>query len=113
MSEDEKEVVWLHDRVTTPPFSVGARRETGELIRVLQEGGRLSLPHSRRMPQIGPRCHELRVVDRDQSWRIIYRIDPGHVVVAAVVPKKSRQTPELVKASCRARLRQYDIELRG
>ena len=24
------------------------------------------------MPSVGPRCHELRVTDKGQSWRIVY-----------------------------------------
>jgi phage-related protein len=31
------------------------------------------MPHSRPMPDIGERCHELRIVDVDATWRIIYR----------------------------------------
>ena len=27
------------------------------------------------MPDIGPRCHELRIPDRETPWRIFYRID--------------------------------------
>ena len=113
MGETEKEVVWLHERITTPPFSDQARNKAGGFIRQLQEGEWLSLPVSRPMPAIGPRCHELRINDDGHAWRIVYRIDPGHIVVAAVFPKKTQETPEFVKASCRARLRQYDIELRG
>jgi phage-related protein len=113
MGENEKEVVWLHGRVRTPPFSIAARKKAGELIRDLQDGILLSLPQSRPMPEIGPRCHELRIADQGHAWRIIYRIDPGHVVITAVFSKKTPETPDLVKASCRARLRQYDIEMRG
>ena len=35
----------------------------------------MSLPHSRPMPGAASRCHELRVVDEDKTWRIIYRTD--------------------------------------
>lgn len=45
------------------PFSITARMQAGYLLRRLQEGDSLSLPHSRPMPIIGPRCHELRVED--------------------------------------------------
>jgi hypothetical protein len=33
------------------------------------------------MPSIGPYCHELRFPDRDQMWRIIYRIDPDAIII--------------------------------
>jgi len=108
-----KEVVWLHGRVKTPPFSEAARNAVGQFIRELQEGRPLALPHSRPMPEIGPRCHELRVEDRDHSWRIIYRIDDAHVVVATIFAKTTQETPEIIKRNCRTRLRRYDQELRG
>jgi len=58
------------------------------LLRRLQRGEHLSLPASRPMPIIGRRCHELRVVDADQTWRIIYRVDADAVVIAEVFSKK-------------------------
>ena len=51
-------------------------REIGMLLRELQDGELLSMPQSRPMPDIGSRCHELRVNDRSKTWRLIYRIDP-------------------------------------
>ncbi len=75
MSPNDKLLVWLHGEVRTPPFSKAARVEAGFLLRLLQKGELLSLPRSRPMPSIGSRCHELRVNDRNETWRIIYRID--------------------------------------
>jgi len=34
------------------------------------------------MPSIGNRCHELRVLDKDCNWRVIYRIEPDAMVAA-------------------------------
>ncbi len=68
----------------------------------------LSMPRSRPMPSIGPRCHELRIVDEDKSWRIVYRIDPDAVVVVDIFQKATQQTPVLVLEVCRKRLRRYD-----
>ena len=113
MDETVKEVVWLHVRVKTPPFSEQARLTAGQFIREIQEGRPVSMPHSRPMPEVGSRCHELRLDDREHSWRIIYRIDPAHVVVAAIFAKTTQETPEIVKRNCRARLRKYDLERRG
>ena len=53
MPDLRKPLVWLRGRVKTPPFSVGARLEAGLLLRRLQRGDALSLPHSRPMPSIG------------------------------------------------------------
>jgi len=46
------------------------------------------MPHSRPMPEIGRRCHELRIVDGEHTWRIIYRADPDAIVIAEVFGKK-------------------------
>jgi phage-related protein len=104
----DKPLVWLHGEIKTPPFSANARIEAGCLLRRLQRGDRLSMPHSRPMPEIGRRCHELRIVDGDQTWRIIHRIDPDAIVIAEVFSKKTRKTPLNVIERCMQRLRGYD-----
>ena len=108
MSPNDKPLVWLHGEIRTPPFSREARLEAGFLLRLLQKGEPLSLPHSRPMPSIGPRCHELRVNDRGQTWRIVYRIDSDAVVILEVFAKKTAQTPQRVIDTCRRRLQEYD-----
>lgn len=75
MSPNDKPIVWLHREIQTPPFSKEARIETGFLLRLLQKGEKLSLPHSRPLPSIGKRCHELRINDKNLKWRLIYRIN--------------------------------------
>ncbi|MEO6237418.1 MAG: type II toxin-antitoxin system RelE/ParE family toxin [Vicinamibacterales bacterium] len=112
MVHADKPVVWLHGEIKTPPFSPGARVEAGVLLRRLQRGERLSLPASRPMPIVGRRCHELRIVDADQTWRIIYRLDPDAVVIAEVFSKKTTTTPTTVIDSSRTRLRHYDDTVR-
>ena len=49
-------------------MSVQARRETGFLLRMLQKGQTLSMPHSRPMPGIGTRVLELRANDGGAEW---------------------------------------------
>ncbi len=105
-------LVWLRGEVKTPPFSQAARVEAGVLLRQLQGGAKLGLPHSRPMPGIGARCHELRIVDEGATWRIIYRVDEDAVVIVDVFSKKTRWTPNRVIADCRRRLRQYDELMR-
>jgi len=80
----DKSLVWLRGEVKTPPFSQAARVEAGVLLRQLQGGAKLGLPHSRPMPGIGARCHELRIVDEGATWRIIYRLDADAVAVPGV-----------------------------
>jgi phage-related protein len=108
MAEDRKPLVWLHGEIKTPPFSKEGRVEAGTLLRRLQEGERPSLPHSRPMPSIGPRCQELRVRDGEHNWRIVYRLDSDAIVIAEVFPKTTRKTPQRVIATCRGRLARYD-----
>ncbi len=108
MSEDHKPVVWYGAEVKSPPFSQVARLEAGFLIRMLQAGERLSMPQSRPMPNIGRRCHELRVNDQNGTWRIVYRIDDDAVILVHVFSKQSRTTPKTVIEVCQERLKAYD-----
>jgi phage-related protein len=106
----DKEVIWLHGEVKAPPFSEKAQDEAGFRLRRLQQGRMLTLPHSRPMPSIGPRCHELRIRDEDLYWRIIYRIDEEAILVVDVFPKKTETTPPSIISNCRKRLVNYDKE---
>src|SRR5690242_498035 len=107
-SMDDKELVWLHGEIKTPPFSSAARIEAGFLLRRLQRGEMLTMPHSRPMPVIGMRCHELRVQDADKTWRIIYRIDEDAILILEVFEKKTQTTPKSVIDTCKRRLALYD-----
>ena len=113
MSQNDKPLVWLRGEVRTPPFSAEARVEAGGLLRRLQRGERLGMPHSRPMAAIGRRCHELRVVDAGKTWRIVYRLDGDAVVIAEVFQKTTQQTPTRVIQDCRRRLAQYDAAAGG
>lgn len=93
MNSDDKPLVWLHGEIKTPPLSQAARIEAGFLLRRLQQGETLSMPHSRPMPSIGQRCHELRIDDKDVTWRIIHRIDPDAIVILQVFDKKQEKLP--------------------
>jgi len=103
-----KPLVWLEGEVKTPPFSLAARLEAGVQLRQLQEGEKLSMPHSRPMPSIGRRCHELRILDDEKTWRIIYRIDSDAILILDVFAKKTRQTPKRVIDNSKRRARVYD-----
>ncbi len=70
------------------------------------------MPHSRTMPSIGPRCHELRVRDEDRNWRIIYRINPTMIQIVEVFAKTTRSTPAEVIDACRKRLAGADRVVR-
>ncbi len=104
----DKPLVWLSGEVKTPPFSANARIEAGTLLRRLQRGESLGTPHSRPMPAIGKRCHELRIPDEDGTWRIVYRTDSDAIVIGVVFSKKTQQTPKNIINACKRRFRQYD-----
>ena len=78
------------------------------MLRRLQRGEKLTLPRSRPMPVVGSRCHELRIQDRDVTWRIRYRADSDAVIIAEVFAKKTSATPPQVIDVCKKRLSVYD-----
>lgn len=96
MITEPKPFVWLHGEIKTPPFSATARIEAGLLLRKLQNGEKLSMPHYRPMPSNGSRCHELRVVDEAKDWRIVYRVDSDAIIILEVFQKQTRATPDRV-----------------
>ena len=107
MRERDKPLVWLHGEIKTPPFSAEARIEAGVLLRRLQRGEAIAMPHSRAMPSVGKACHELRVQDANRTWRIVYFVELEAVVILEVFAKTTQQTPKAVLERCRARLRRY------
>ena len=105
---DDKPLRWLHGEIRTPPFGAAARLQAGFLLRRLQMGERLGMPHSRPMPSIGPGCHELRIRDRAMQWRIVYRVDADAILILEVFQKTTAQTPLHVIAVCKRRIQDHD-----
>ena len=103
----DKPLVWLHGEIKTPPFSAQARLKIGFLLRMLQQGERLNMPDSKPMPTIGSNCHELRIVDENTKWRILYYQAAEAVVILELFKKKTLATPKNVIDSARERLRKY------
>lgn len=101
MTPSRKPVIKLRGEITSPPFSVEARREACFLLGLLQEGEKLGMPPSRPMPIIGKGCHELRVRDENKNWRIIYHVATESIVILAVVEKKSATLPKRVSQPTR------------
>ena len=108
-----KPLVILHGEIKTPPLSAAARLEAGINLRKLQRGMTLAMPISRPMPSIGTRCAELRIVDMNKTWRIIYRVDEDAILIAEVFAKKTQATPKTVIKVCKQRLRDYDATTKG
>lgn len=105
-------VVWLRSEVKSPPLSTEARIEAGRLIRRVQRGDPIEMPHRRPMPDVGAGCAELRIDDGPErkSWRLVYRRDADAVVIMHVFEKKTQKTPLHVIRLCRERLRDYDSD---
>ena len=107
MSPTHKPLAWLYGEVKSPPFTQAARLEAGFLLRRLQAGESLGMPHSRPMPSIGPRCHELRIEDRETTWRIMYHVARDAVVILTGFAKKTPATPKAAVDACKRRLKEY------
>ena len=79
------------------------------MLRALQRGENLSLPQSRPIRSIGARCHELRIVDEEINWRIVYRVDPDAIVSLEIFEKKTNRTPKSVTDVCKKRIKDYEL----
>src|SRR4051795_1849826 len=101
-----KPLVWLRGEVKTPPFSRESRIEAGFLLRRLQNGEVLGMPSSRPLPTVGSNCHELRIGDRDVTWRIVFHLAPDAIVILEVFRKKTRTLPKTVADAAKQRLQQ-------
>ena len=108
-----KPLVWLHGEVKTPPFTAAGRQESGILLRLLQDGERLSMPQAEPLPDVGARCGALRVRDAEHNWRIMYRIDSDAILILEVYSKKTRKIPNEVIERCQQRLKQYDAAVKA
>lgn len=90
----DKPLLWLVETLKTQPLTFEARLEAGFLLRKLQRGDSMGMPHSRPMPSVGRRCHELRIQDANDTWRIIYRVDLDAIIITEVFSKKTQATPD-------------------
>ena len=111
--QQDKPLVWMKGEVKTPPFGEQARLVAGLCLRRLQQGQVLSLPHSRPMPAIGRKCHELRISDRNQTWRIVYHVAQDAIVILDVFCKKTQTTPVQILEICSKRLNAYLKAIEG
>lgn len=74
----------------------------------MQDGYGIKQPSGRPMPSIGNRVHELRVDDKNVSWRVVYRIDDDAIVIFDVFAKKRQQTPRQAIKRSQRRIKRYD-----
>lgn len=106
-----KPIRWLTGSTPkTPPFSASGRAGIGALLRRLQDGESLGLPHARPMRRIGTRVYELRVADPEAGahWRLFYRIDRDAIVVVDWYDKNTQRAPQRILERAARRLREHD-----
>ncbi len=79
------------------------------LLRRVQRGEKLSMPVSRLLPTIDPRCHELRFDDIEQkiAWRVVYYVGNLAIAVLDVFKKTTAATPDTVISKCKVRLADF------
>ena len=113
--KDDKPLVWMKSEIKTPPFSLKARIQTGVLIRRIQQGEIPDMPHSRPMPKIGAKCHELRINDERKkvTRRIIYHISHVAIVILDEFEKKTDKTPQYIINRCKKRLKVFYEDIAG
>ena len=112
MNSKDKPLVWMHGEITTPPFTENAGIEAGYLLRQIQKGIKLSLPQSRPMPSIGTQCYELRINDKNLTWRIIYRIFADAILILEIFEKKTNKTPKSIIDVCKQRIKRYETDVK-
>jgi len=80
---------------TLRAFPEEIRRVIGKAIFDLQRGEKLFMPLSRPMPTVGSNVHELRIKNRDGSWRVFYvTVAEDGIYVFHAFMKKTQKTPK-------------------
>ena len=82
-------------RETLREFPKAVRKSIGKAIWELQQGARLGMPLSKRMPSVAPGVEELRVKDESGAFRAFYIARSSHgILVFHVFEKRSQKTPD-------------------
>jgi phage-related protein len=88
-------------------MSPAIRHALGKLLRHLQHGRSLGMPHSRPMPIVALGVEELRAKDESGQYRaFVVRKTPRGILVLHVFAKKSRETSRGAIELARQRLRE-------
>ena len=75
-------------------FPEWVKKEMGDLLRSLQKGETLTMPHSKPMPSVSSGVYELRVKGADGAYRAFYYLKhEAAILVLHCFKKKSQKTP--------------------
>jgi DNA-binding XRE family transcriptional regulator len=64
------------------------------------------------MPSIGTQCYELRINDKNLTWRIIYRIFVDAILILEIFEKKTNKTPKSIINVCKQRIKRYETDVK-
>jgi phage-related protein len=79
-----------------------------EAFAFLERGEKLSMPLSRPMPSVWAGCHELRISERQGTYRIFYVvIVKGTIFIPHCFHKKAQKTPASEIALAQRRIKEF------
>lgn len=110
----EREAI-IHPKAleTLRGFSKETRKAVGKAIRELQRGRRLTMPLARAMPSIALGASELRIQDRQGTYRTFYYLKSTRgILIFHAFMKKTQQTPQHELDTARSRLKEMLNETR-
>lgn len=107
-----KSILW-HPKAldTIRTFPEDVRRKIGYLLRKLEEGEFLGMPHARPMSIVGSGVMELRVSSQDGAFRVFYVLKIGEkITVFHAFHKKTQKTDHSELVLGKKRLRELQGE---
>ncbi len=89
-------------------FSKDVLIQAKEAFAFLEAGEKLSMPLSRPMPTVWIGCHELRIRDRQEIYRIFYVIiSRGSIFIPHCFQKKTQATPKKEIQLAQRRIKEF------
>ncbi|MBF0366607.1 MAG: type II toxin-antitoxin system RelE/ParE family toxin [Oligoflexia bacterium] len=83
------------------------KEDISYLLKLLEEGIKLTMPHVRYLGNYGPRLFELRVKDKQGQFRVIYFTKSGDAIyLLHAFRKKTQETPQKEIATAIKRLQE-------
>jgi phage-related protein len=93
---------------TLQSFPDDVLREAKEAFAFLERGEKLSMPLSRPMPAVWLGCHELRIGNRQGTYRIFYvMVVKGALFIPHCFKKKTQKTPQSEIELAKRRIKEH------